>query len=113
MATTQDQPAQAAMMPGRDSSTPVKNLHQNIAQNLNFLQNQPTDPGDLMPPTQSSPLLPNWALMEKSGAEVDLEDMMAGEKGLPRTEPAKNFLGMLLLRLKKQNPQAEIIKEEK
>lgn len=67
------------------------------------------NPQEVAPASSQSPV---QGQTDKPGGELDLEDIIAGEMGRPRTEPSKNFLTAFLSRLKKKNP-GNVIEEVK
>lgn len=99
------------VQPGQDSAVQTKKLHQNLSTSLNQLGENST-PTQLNPPQNQPPLTGEAAQeTEKPFFELDLEDIMEGEKGHPRTEPSKSFLAKFFEKLKKKNPKGEIVRE--
>lgn len=102
MSTADDQ---VVLKPGSDAPSHIQNLQENVAIHLSDAT------GKKFTPSQVAPVLDQHPLDDKIDTETSLEEIIAGEKGRPRTEPSKNFLKMLFQRLKKQNPQKEVSQE--
>lgn len=91
---------QSVIQPGKDDSSHVVSTQVGIADVLGV------KPQDVTPATLQNPQIEEVA--EKPPSQIDLEDVMAGEKGRPRTDPSSNFLKTFLERLKKKNPQGDV-----
>ena len=92
--------------PGQDDSQHAHTLHQGVATALADIRGQKIGPEEVAPPKDQP--APSF----EPQTEADLEEIIEAEKGKPRTDPSKNFLKVLLGRLRKQHPQGLIkIKE--
>ena len=100
MATVQDL---VAVQPGSDAKIHTQNLQQNVAGQLTAATGKPVTADQVTPPDQTL-----QDLTEGPKPQTDWEDFMAGEKGRPRTDSSKNFLRVLLGRLKRQYPGDDI-----
>lgn len=99
--------AQSLVRPGTDAKVHRENLHQGVAASLGQMQGNSVDPKTLIPEDQKHFDHPLQQILNPD-TEADIEDIMAGIKGKPRTEPSKNFLKAFLGRLRKKNPDAGI-----
>lgn len=101
---------QTIIQPGADSQAYTNNMQTKLAAALNDIYKLDVQPKHLQPVSQQSPITPDLAhIMDKPHTERDFEDTMAGWKGKPRTEPSKNFLGLLIDKLQKRNPDQDIM----
>lgn len=94
------------IQPGIDHPSTTNNLHNKIASSLSTALGQEIVPAQLVPTAQQ---LPEAALAQEPQPEMDLDDLYSGLKGRPRTDPSKNFLKVFLGRLKKKNPEKEVV----
>lgn len=94
------------IQPGSDNNIHSQNLQQNIAQSVAAISGQPVDQAQVIPPTQQPAVTD--PLGENVKPEADWEDIWAGMKGRPRTEPSGNFLKTFLGRMRKKNPGKEV-----
>lgn len=91
------------IQPGRDSAVHTKNLQNNVSRELQSYGIS-NNAAFVEPVEQQHPL------DAKNEARFDLEDTWNGiVEGKPRDEPSKKFLGKFLERLRKKNPDKEII----
>lgn len=95
------------LQPGSDHLAQTQQLQNNVSANLAILTGQ-TTPANQVVPIIQQPVL-EGSLAENSNPEMDLEDLMDGLKGRPRTDPSRNFLKIFLGRLKKKNPDKEVV----
>lgn len=100
------------MQPGKDARQHTQVLQQNIAQSLTSLTGGSVTQNQVMPamdqPVTSEDLK---HIVTEAEPKIDIEDIMAGEEGKPRTEPSKRFLSTLIERLKRKHPNKEIVEK--
>lgn len=95
------------LQPGSDHLAQTQQLQNKVSANLAILTGQTTPDNQVVPIIQQ-PVL-EGSLAENSNTEMDLEDLMDGLNGRTRTDPSRNFLKIFLGRLKKKNPDKEVV----
>ncbi len=120
------------IQPGSDAESHTKSLHQNISQNLTEITGKAVSLDNIVPIENQTPMIPedNLASGEQSKKaslwekilkwfkisdqnNVDLEDIIAGNMGRPRTEPSNVFLIEHKKRLSAKHPGMEIVEVNK
>lgn len=96
------------IQPGTDHPASDQNLQNNIASSLSAALGAEITGPQVAPPAQAAPV--NNEMASEPHPETDWDDFYNGAlKGRPRTDPSKNFLKVFLNRLKKKNPDKEVV----
>lgn len=110
METAQD----PLLKPGADNKTHDKALVDDVAANINEALGAQITPTQVTPPANQRIVVEGHEnIADRADDPFDIEDIIAGEKGRPRSEPSKGFLSRVLGRIKKQHPdkQIEVVKK--
>ncbi len=96
------------IQPGPDHPVNSQNLQKDIASSLSAALGEEIIGTQVAPPLETDPI--KSALATQPHPETDWDDFYNGAiKGRPRSDPSKNFLKVLLGRLKKKNPEKEVV----
>lgn len=98
------------MTPGQDSAVHEQALQSNIATALGVPQEE------VVPEAAKSPLKPETAQalgLDLENIQEDFNALAPWAPTTPRVAPAKAFLQNLLKKVKRQNPQKEVVEEKK
>lgn len=99
----------AIVLPGKDAAGDTASLQGNVSEALGRLYGNTVNLSKVLPAEEKHPVdQSTFAFSTKPSAQLDLEDIMAGEKGQARTEASGNFLKTLINKLKKRHPGAAI-----
>ncbi len=102
-------PAVVQVTAGVDTPSHVQPTHNKVADALGQLYNIQVAPESVQPVSTQHPITPEVAqVASKPVHEYDLQEILDGWKGKPRTEPSKNFLSILKDRLRKQSPDQDL-----
>lgn len=94
--------------PGRDSTSDSRQLQSRVAESLNRLDGIETDQDQTA--TGYRVEIPKSLVthLVRSGAELDLADIVADEMGQPRRKKSNSFKDLLVEKLLKKNPGKQI-----
>ena len=95
------------IQPGSDHPVNSQNLQNDIASSLSAALGQKISSAQVAPLDQQTVV--SSELSQDPHPETDWDDLYNGLKGRPRTDPSKNFLKVFLGRLRKKDPEKEVI----
>lgn len=101
------------LQPGADSTQHDQNLQQGVASTLSDAVGTQVTPAQLTPPAAQQPNVQE-ALPEDPKTEFDITEFIDSETGKRqvKTEPGRGWKGILLGRIRKQNPGKDIEPEK-